>query len=220
MTRVVREWFQALGLPRLAFAAALLLLSFLASPSFFNNLGNSLDSQLLDSLHKQIPAGLGSVLLIVYQLSGMHVTAVLVLAVLCFLALKRFWPDLICIAIGTAGILVIVDGILKPWFDRHRPDGKLLALGGPSFPSGHAAGSVVFYFMSCILLAAHYPRLRQPLYVISSLWVALVWLSTLYVRAHWPSDILAGATVGYLWLSFCLAGLTVWERHHRKKIKD
>ncbi len=219
MTRAVREWVKAMGLPRLAFVVVLLLLSLFASPSFFNNLGNSLDSQLLGSLHKQIPAGVGSVLLIVYQLSGMHVTAVLVLAVLCFLALKRFWPDLICIAIGSAGILVIVDGILKPWFDRHRPDGKLLALGGPSFPSGHAAGSVVFYFMSCTLLAAHYPRLRQPLFVIASLWVAMVWLSTLYVRAHWPSDILAGAAVGYLWLSFCLAGLTVWERHHLKKMK-
>ncbi|WP_320676216.1 phosphatase PAP2 family protein [Prochlorococcus sp. MIT 1300] len=131
--------------------------------------------------------------------------------------MKRFWRDLICLMLGTAGILVIIDGILKPWFDRDRPDEKLLALGGPSFPSGHAAGSVVFYFMSCTLLAGHYPQLRRPLFMISSLWVALVWLSTIYVRAHWPSDILAGAVVGYLWLSFCLAGFYVWERYPPKK---
>jgi undecaprenyl-diphosphatase len=42
--------------------------------------------------------------------------------------------------------------------------------------------------------------------------VALVWLSTLYCRAHWLTDLLAGASVGYVWLSFCLAGFTVWER--------
>jgi hypothetical protein len=135
-------------------------------------------------------------------------------AVLGFLAFKRFWPDLVCLVAGTGGILVIVDRLLKPWFDRPRPDASLLELSGRSFPSGHAAGSVVFYFMSCSLLAAHYPRLRRPLFVLSSLWVALVWLSTLYCRAHWPSDILAGAAVGYVWLSFCLAGFTVWERHH------
>ncbi len=217
MTGAVREWFKAVGLPRLTFAVVLFILSACVGPSPFSNTADvySLDSQLLDGLRDQIPYGLGVVLLIIYQLSGMHVTAVLVLAVLSFMSLKRFWADFICLAFGTAGILVIVDGILKPWFDRHRPDEKLLALGGPSFPSGHAAGSVVFYFMSCTLLAARYPRLRRPLFVISSLWVALVWLSTLYVRAHWPSDILAGSAVGYVWLSFCLAGFTVWERHHR-----
>ena len=215
MSPLVRKWFHALGLPRLAFAVVLLLLMAWAGPSFFSNLADadSLDSRLLNGLHQQIPAGLGSALLIIYKLSGMHVTGVLVLAVLSFFALKRFWPELISLALGSAGILVIVDGILKPWFDRHRPDGKLLALGGPSFPSGHAAGSVVFYYMSCTLLAAHYPRLRRPLFLISSLWVALVWLSTIYVRAHWPSDILAGSAVGYVWLSFCLAGFTVWEKH-------
>ena len=209
-----REWFQILGFTRLAFALGLLLLSVLAGPSFFSNLADadSLDSFLLDGLHQQIPADLGSVLIIVYKLSGMHVTGVLVLAVLSFFALKRFWADFICLAVGSAGILVVVDGILKPWFDRHRPDGKLLSLGGPSFPSGHAAGSVVFYFMSCTLLSAHYPALRRPLFLISSIWVALVWFSTIYVRAHWPSDILAGSAVGYVWFSFCLAGFTVWER--------
>ncbi len=211
--RFVRQWLLALGIPRLALAVGLLILSVSAGPSFFQSPVYSVDSHLLESLHKQIPAALGSVLLIVYQLSGAHVTAVLVLAVLCFMALKRFWSELICVMVGTSGILVIVDGILKPWFDRDRPDEKLLALGGPSFPSGHAAGSVVFYFMSCTLLAAHYPQLRRPMFVISSLWIALVWLSTLYCRAHWPTDILAGSAVGYLWLSFCMSGFTVWKKH-------
>ena len=213
MIRIFRYWLYVLGASRLAFTGALILLSVLAGPSFFSNSSDSLDSHLLDGLQQQIPLGLGSLLLIIYQLSGVHVTAVLVLVVMCFFALKRFWAELICLAVGTSGILVIVDGILKPWFDRHRPDEKLLALGGPSFPSGHAAGSVVFYFMSCTLLASHYPRLRRPLFAISSIWIALVWLSTLYCRAHWPSDILAGSAVGYVWLSFCMAGFTVWERY-------
>ncbi len=215
MTRAARQWLLALGIPRITFAVALLILSVCFGPNLFSNPSSiSLDSQILDGLHQLIPAGLGSVLLIIYQLSGVHVTAVLVFAMLCFLALKRFWPELICLVFGTAGILAIVDGILKPWFDRPRPDGKLLALGGPSFPSGHAAGSVVFYFMSCTLLAAHYPKIRRLLFVVSSLWVALVWLSTLYCRAHWPSDIVAGSSVGYLWLSFCMAGFNVWENHY------
>ena len=148
-------------------------------------------------------------------MSGVHLTAVLVLAVLIFLALKRFWAELICLVGGTGGILLIV-GWLKQLFYRRRPSGRLLDdIIGRSFPSGHAAGSVVFYFLTCCLLSAHYPRLRRPLFLFSSAWVGLVWLSTLYCRAHWLSDIAAGAAVGFVWLSFCLAGFTVWEQRCR-----
>ncbi|PWL23090.1 MAG: PAP2 family protein [Synechococcus sp. XM-24] len=214
MPPLLREWLNALGRRRLLLTLAIAVVLLVVSPTLKANASDSFDRVLLDGLHQRIPAWLGQLLLVVYQASGIHVTAVLVLAVLGFLAFKRFWPDLVCVVAGTGGILVIVDRLLKPWFDRPRPDASLLELSGRSFPSGHAAGSVVFYFMSCTLLAAHYPRLRRPLFVLSSLWVALVWLSTLYCRAHWPTDILAGAAVGYVWLSFCLAGFTVWERHH------
>ena len=172
---------------------------------------------MLEAVHQAIPAPLGELLLRVYQMSGVHLTAVLVLAVLIFMALKRFWAELVCLMVATGGILVIVDRWLKPWFDRRRPSDRLLDdISGRSFPSGHAAGSVVFYFLTCCLLSAHYPQLRKPLFVLSSCWVGLVWLSTLYCRAHWLTDIAAGAAVGYVWLSFCLAGFTVWEqRSHR-----
>ncbi|MGA0161717.1 MAG: phosphatase PAP2 family protein [Vulcanococcus sp.] len=214
MPPLLREWLNALGRRRLLLTLAIAVVLLVVSPTLKANAPDTFDRVLLDALPPRIPAWLGQLLLVVYQASGIHVTAVLVLAVLGFLAFKRFWPDLVCVVAGTGGILVIVDRLLKPWFDRPRPDASLLELSGRSFPSGHAAGSVVFYFMSCTLLAAHYPRLRRPLFVLSSLWVALVWLSTLYCRAHWPTDILAGAAVGYVWLSFCLAGFTVWERHH------
>ena len=213
MPPVVREWLHVLGRRRLFIALAIAAVLLVAGPGLKANAPDSWDRALLDGLHQQIPEWLGQLLLVVYQASGVHVTAVLVLAVLGFLAFKRYWPEVVCLVAGTGGILVIVDRLLKPWFDRPRPDASLLELSGRSFPSGHAAGSVVFYFMSCTLLAAHYPWLRRPLFLLSSFWVALVWLSTLYCRAHWPSDILAGAAVGYVWLSFCLAGFTVWERH-------
>jgi len=174
---------------------------------------DSLDYLLLDNIRRWIPDLFGPPLVFIYQLSGTQYTAVLVISLLFYLILRRYWADFICLFIGTGGILGIIDRILKPWFDRPRPDNSSLLLSGASFPSGHAAGSMVFYFMSCTLLVTHYPRLRLPLFVLSSLWVSLIWLSTLYCRAHWPSDIVAGASVGFVWLSMCLAGLRVWERY-------
>ena len=213
MIGLLLEWVKAIGFPKLIFIFTLLVILIWSGPNLAIPNSDSLEYLLLETIRSWMPDSLGSLLVIIYQLSGTLFTGVLVISLLFFFILRRFWADFICLFFGTAGILGIIDRILKPWFDRPRPDNSSLLLSGASFPSGHAAGSMVFYFMSCTLLATHYPRLRLPLFVFSSLWVSLVWLSTLYCRAHWPSDIVAGASVGFVWLSMCLAGLRVWERH-------
>jgi membrane-associated phospholipid phosphatase len=167
----------------------------------------AIDVAVLDGLTASVPPAVGQVLRGVYQLSGVHFTVVLVLAALIFLILKRSWRELSVLVVATSGILLIVDRWLKPFFQRARPPASLLDVEGHSFPSGHAAGSVVFYFLMCSILSARYPRLTRPLYGGSVLWVSLVWLSSLYSRAHWFTDIVAGASVGFLWLTLCLAWL-------------
>jgi len=164
-----------------------------------------MDQVLLDGLGRILANPIGFLLLQVYRLSGVGFTAVLVVVALVFLLLKRWWNDLKLLVMATAGILIIVDLWLKPFFDRARPHAKLLAVDGRSFPSGHAAGSIAFYFAMVAILSFHYPHLRRPLMLGATLWVLLVWLSTLVARAHWPSDLLAGGLVGLAWLTICLA---------------
>lgn len=164
-----------------------------------------LDHAALNGLGRWVAGPVGFVLLQVYRLSGVGFTAVLVIAALVFLVLKRWWNDLKLLVMATGGILAIVDLWLKPLFDRARPHAKLLPVDGRSFPSGHAAGSIAFYFAMVAILSIHYPHLRRPLLVGASCWVAMVWLSTLVARAHWPSDLLAGGVVGLAWLTISLA---------------
>lgn len=219
--RLARDWLRALGPWRLAVVVLTAVVLAWAGPQLAATKRPLFDIEVLRLVHKWTPDVFGHFLPSVYEASGKHLTAVLVLAVMSFLVLKRFWAELICLMVGTGGILLIVDRWLKPLFDRRRPTGRLLDdISGRSFPSGHAAGSVVFYFLTCCLLSAHYPRLRKPLFLISSFWVGLVWFSTLYCRAHWLTDIAAGAAVGYVWLSFCLAGFTVWEQHNHHRSKS
>ena len=63
---------------------------------------------------------------------------------------------------------------------------------------------MAFYFAMVVILGTHHPRLRPVLATAASLLVGLVWLSTLYVRANWPTDLVAGAAVGLAWLTVCL----------------
>ena len=162
------------------------------------------DEAILAWLADHLRGPVGDGLLQVYRLSGVHFTAFLVLAALIYVVLKRWWRDLRLLVMSTAGILMLVDLVLKPLFDRPRPPEKLLVVDGRSFPSGHAAGAIAFYGAMVVILASHHPQLRRPLLIGAGLWIGLVWLSTLYARAHGPTDLLAGGGVGLAWLTLCL----------------
>jgi undecaprenyl-diphosphatase len=165
----------------------------------------TLDAAILNWLGDHLRGPVGDGLAQVYRVSGVGFTGVLVAMALVHLVLKRWWRDLRLLVMASGGILILVDLVFKPLFSRNRPPGSLLPVDGHSFPSGHAAGAVAFYFAMVVILASHHPRLRRALVVGACLWVGLVWLSTLYVRAHWPTDLLAGAAVGLAWLTVCLA---------------
>lgn len=163
-----------------------------------------LDDEILGWLGDHLRSPVGEVLAQVYRLSGVGFTAVLVVMALIHIVFHRWWRDLRLLVMASGGILILVDLVFKPLFSRSRPPEKLLPVDGHSFPSGHAAGAVAFYFAMVVILASHHPRLRRPLAIGACLWVGLVWLSTLFVRAHWPTDLLAGGAVGLAWLTVCL----------------
>ncbi len=163
-----------------------------------------LDDALLARIGDHLHGWVGDGLTQVYRATGVGFTAVLVAMALIHLVLRRWWRDLRLLVMATGGILILVDLVFKPLFSRQRPPGSLLPLDGHSFPSGHAAGAVAFYFAMVVILGSHHPRLRPALASGACLLVGLVWLSTLYVRAHWPTDLVAGAAVGLAWLTVCL----------------
>ena len=95
--------------------------------------------------------------------------------------------------VASAGITssLAVD-LLKRTFRRERPDDALMGTDSQSFsfPSGHAATA----FSTATVMAHYYPDLKEPGYV----GAALISLSRVTLRRHYPTDIIAGAVVGTL----------------------
>ena len=194
-----------------------LVLAFVLGAAVAKGETPNIDQQILTWISINITGMARLSLISIYKASGVAATFLLVLTAIIYLLISRRWRDLAMLAMATGGILVIVDMLLKPNFDRARPPEALISLEGHSFPSGHAAGGIVFYFALVAILSAGHPKRRLPLAMMAIIWVSLVWFSTLVVRAHWPSDLIAGGAVGVAWLSLCLAW---WRSSTRVFVAD
>lgn len=113
---------------------------------------------------------------------------------------------------GWALFFVLVNGLggvfndfLKELFKRQRPDIlPLIEQGGYSFPSGHSMGSFIFYgalsFMLFRLLKEKWKKMIAA--VLAGCMILLVGLTRIYLGVHYPSDVIAGFSIGAAWLFF------------------
>ncbi len=99
-----------------------------------------------------------------------------------------------------AVVAFLLSTILKYILRRARPDNldiRTLGIRSYSFPSGHAFGTVVFYGLFSYLDLKY---LTHPWnWLISlGLWiiVVLIGISRVYLKFHYPSDVLAGWLLG------------------------
>jgi len=88
----------------------------------------------------------------------------------------------------------IVCGLLKASVNRERPEGTDHSRWNSSFPSGHAAGA----FSLASILSTRYPHFTVPFYTAAT----AIGISRVYLGSHYPSDVIAGALIGYVfsWL--------------------
>jgi undecaprenyl-diphosphatase len=105
---------------------------------------------------------------------------------------------------------------LKYAFDRPRPD--LVPHGShvvtSSFPSGHSMMSAVTYLTLGALVARFFDGFKLKAYVLllAVLTTGAVGFSRVYLGVHWPTDVLAGWTVGGCWALLCWTVARVLQR--------
>jgi undecaprenyl-diphosphatase len=135
-------------------------------------------------------------------LGSTGVLTVMVLAIAGFLAMTRKGhAALFVLASVASGVLV--SQATKWAYARPRPD--LVPHGAEvftaSFPSGHSMMSAVVYLTLGALLARTQPdrAVKAYILVVAVLLTVLVGASRVYLGVHWPTDVLAGWTLGGLW---------------------
>ena len=107
---------------------------------------------------------------------------------------------LMLLAVTTGALL---SNVLKMVFARERPPtgSDLVNVITYSFPSGHSMLSAVVYLVLGAILAETEPRRIIRLYFLGLAVVltVLIGISRVYLGVHYPTDVLAGWTMGLAW---------------------
>jgi membrane-associated phospholipid phosphatase len=112
----------------------------------------------------------------------------------------------------------VLDGVMKDIVRRPRPEfaAKFLHYSSWSFPSGHSMGSLIGFAMLAYTIVRIYRIESMPARI--GIWagaivmIALVGYSRIYLGVHYLSDVVAGYTLGVLWLAVCFTGLQMVSR--------
>ena len=136
-----------------------------------------------------------------------------------FLAVRR-WREALIVAVAAGGGLALSNA-LKVVFGRARPDAvfQVVPTINASFPSGHAMlSAVVFLTLGAMAAAVHRRRRRVRVYLMAAAvtLTVLVGVTRVYLEAHWPTDVLAGWSLGAAWASLCWLAEWAVDRWRRQ----
>lgn len=108
---------------------------------------------------------------------------------------------------------ITLNGLLKEFFQRPRPDIRMMDVAGYSFPSGHTMNNVAIYgfFIFLVLISSMNKSIKIILTTIMTLLAGTIAFSRMYLAVHYPTDIIGGICGGlfvvsvsiYLYQRFC-----------------
>jgi membrane-associated phospholipid phosphatase len=109
----------------------------------------------------------------------------------------------------------LLNGLLKLYYHRARPDSPLVLAHGFSFPSGHSMGAMCFFgslaYVIYFTIETH-PVWRITVGIACGLAVLAIGASRIYLGVHYFTDVVAGYAAGLFWMAVCFTGVEAWVR--------
>ena len=162
----------------------------------------SLDHQLLHALYSADTLSVRGLVILVTNLGQWGVLVTLTLIGAGWLLFRRKARSALFLLVITLAGRVLVD-FQKLVIGRHRPEDQvhLVTVRDLSFPSGHAANTMIVFLSLALLVAPRYRYLAVPIALFAT---AAVGITRPMLGVHWPSDVVGGWAFGAAWVLLML----------------
>jgi membrane-associated phospholipid phosphatase len=165
----------------------------------------SFDRSFLLWIHQFANPQFDRVMLFFTALGDPPTVVTIFIITIAWLGIKKRYSDVFRFTVVCIGG-VLINQEMKLFFGKLRPElwQRLITETSFSFPSGHAVGSMVVYGFLAYILAKEFQKIKRYIYICASILIVTIGLSRLYLGVHYPTDIIAGYGIGFLWLTTCL----------------
>ena len=184
---------------RLLIGAATLLVFFLMHYLYTSEISEDFDLAVSETIRSIRSPGLSAILIPITHMANWKILVSIGAVLLIINAVKWHKPDY-PLAVLSCFVTLCLYKILKVLAARPRPDEIfwLVMEHGYSFPSGHSMNGMFCYGMMLYLLWRNCTdrRIRNILTAVICALIPLIGFSRIYCGVHYPTDVIAGLSMG------------------------
>ncbi len=159
------------------------------------------DQRIISSISQNVTPTLKSIMIVISFLgSARFYIPVYLIVVAIFIKYKKYLNSIVIVngVLGSA----ILNFIIKGYYLRIRPEEffKIEEIGF-SFPSGHSMVAASSYFILTYILFREKPWNFKKIisWLATFVLVLAIGYSRIYLGVHWPTDVIAGLSLGFIW---------------------
>lgn len=138
------------------------------------------------------------------------------LLLLAYFLKKKYYINSIALINGVLGS-AIINLLVKSYYARIRPEKYFqIQQAGFSFPSGHSMVAISSYFILTYILFRSKPwdAKKTLAWTLTIFLVLLIGFSRIYLGVHWPTDVIGGLSLGFIWVYI---NIIIIELFYRKR---
>lgn len=163
------------------------------------------DRTIISWVRQPLPHGLTQTIITITKSGNPQPVTWVTLLIIADLVIARRYRGALFLGWNVLFWAGIGNSIIKHVVRRDRPTvDRLVAASSYSFPSGHSITAMLLWGTVIVLIGWSLRRhtgWRWLLIGVLSLWIVIIGLSRVYVGVHYPSDVVAGWSAGFVLLT-------------------